>query len=259
MRFKDKTVFITGCARGIGKAIAERFAKEGASLALTDINETELTKTADELRKYTKTVFIYKLDVTKEDNVKAVVDKAIGDLGGIDILINNAGVSTMNYFWNLTEKEWDFNMDVNTKGMWLTTKHVVPHMIAKKKGKIVNTASMAGKMGAALEAHYAASKFGVIGFSQAAAHELAPYGININCVCPGFVKTSMQDREAAWEAKLRGVDNPEDVIKDYISQTPLGRLCYPEDVAKVVLFLASNDADFMTGQALNVTGGACMY
>ncbi len=259
MKFENKVVFITGCARGIGRAITQLFAEEGALLALADLDDKELENVKNELKDTVKQVRIYKLDVSVEAMVKEVIEKATSDFGQIDILINNAGVSTMNYFWELTEKEWDFNMDVNAKGVWLTSKYVVPQMIARRKGKIVNTASMAGKMGAALEAHYAASKFGVIGFTQAAAHELAPYGININCVCPGFVKTSMQEREADWEAKLKGVENPEDIIKDYIRQTPLGRLCYPEDVAKVVSFLASEDADFMTGQAINITGGACMH
>jgi meso-butanediol dehydrogenase / (S,S)-butanediol dehydrogenase / diacetyl reductase len=259
MRFENTVVFITGAAKGIGRAITQGFANEGALLALADLDDKELEKVSKELEKTVKKVITYKLDVTKEAMVKEVIERAIKDFGGIDILINNAGVSTMNYFWDITEAEWDLNMDVNAKGVWLTSKCVAPHMIAKKKGKIVNTASMAGKMGAPLEAHYAASKFGVIGFTQAAAKELAPYGINVNSVCPGFVKTSMQEREAIWEAKLRGINDPEDVIKEYIKQTPLERICYPEDVAKVVLFLASSDADFMTGQAINVTGGACMH
>jgi NAD(P)-dependent dehydrogenase (short-subunit alcohol dehydrogenase family) len=165
----------------------------------------------------------------------------------------------MNWFWELTEEEWDYNMNVNAKGVWLVSKHVAPHMIKKRKGKIVNTASMASKIGAPLLAHYSASKFAVIGFTQAISKELAPYNINVNAVCPGFVKTSMQDREIVWEAKLRGIDEPEKVREEYIKQTPLGRLCYPEDVAKVVLFLASEDADFLTGQAINVTGGACTH
>ena len=258
MRFENKVVFITGSARGIGRAITQKFAEEGALLALADLDEQGLLKAKAELEGIAKTVRTYQLDVSSEAMVKDVVGKATADFGRIDILINNAGVSTMNCFWNLSEQEWDFNMDVNCKGVWLVSKYVVPQMIAAKRGRIVNTASMAGKMGAALEAHYAASKFGVVGFTQAAAHELAPYGINMNCVCPGFVKTSMQDREVVWEAKLRGVENPEDIVKDYIRQTPLGRLCYPEDVAKIVTFLASDDADFMTGQAINITGGACM-
>lgn len=258
-RFQDKNIFITGSAQGIGKAIATAFAKEGGNLALTDINLEKLEETAKELREFGTTIRTYQLDVTKEAMVKEVVAQTIKDFGAIDILVNNAGVSTMNWFWNLTEEEWDFNMNVNAKGVFLVTKHIAPHMMDRKKGKIVNIASMAGKIGAPLLAHYSASKFAVVGFTQAIAKELAPYGINVNAVCPGFVKTSMQDREVVWEAKLRGIDDPEKVREEYIKQTPLGRLCYPEDVAKVVLFLASEDADFMTGQAINVTGGACMH
>jgi len=259
MRFENKVVFITGSAKGIGRAIAEGFAREGALLALTDLDANELEKTAKDLKSIAKMVKSYVLDVTKSKMVEEVIKKVIEDFKVIDILINNAGVSSMNYFWELKEEEWDLNMNVNAKGVWLVSKYVVPYMINRKKGKIVNTASMAGKIGTDLLAHYSASKFAVVGFTQAAAKELAPYGINVNSVCPGFVKTSMQDREVIWEAKLRGVDDPEEIRKGYIKQTPLGRLCYPEDVAKVVLFLASEDADFMTGQAINVTGGACMH
>jgi len=259
MKFDNKVVFLTGCARGIGRAIAQIFADEGASIALCDLDDKALDIVVEELNGSAGKMKAYKLDVSNEMMVKETVERAVSDFGTIDILMNNAGVSTMNYFWNLTEKEWDFNININLKGIWLTCKYIAPIMIAKKKGKIVNTASMAGKMGAALESHYAASKFGVIGFSQAAALELAPYGINVNCVCPGFVKTSMQDREVTWEAKLKGVENEKEIVKDYIRQTPLGRLCYPTDVAKVVSFLSSDDADFMTGQAINVTGGACMH
>jgi len=259
MKFEKKVVFLTGCARGIGRAIAQIYADEGASIALCDLDDKALETVVEELKGSTGKIKAYKLDVSNEKMVMETVESVVSDFGTIDILMNNAGVSTMNYFWDLTEKEWDFNMDINVKGVWLTSKYIAPIMMAKKKGKIVNTASMAGKMGAALESHYAASKFGVIGFSQAAAQELAPYGINVNCVCPGFVKTSMQDREVTWEAKLRGVENEAEIVKAYISQTPLGRLCYPADVAKVVSFLSSDDADFMTGQAINVTGGACMH
>lgn len=257
MRFRDVTVLITGAARGVGLAIATAFADEGAKIALTDIDEQTLFKAAKEIEKGTF-VKPYVLDVTKEKMVKEVVERVIGDFGSIDVLINNAGVSTMNYFWQLTEEEWDLNMNVNVKGVWLVSKYVVSHMIKRKKGKIVNIASMAGKMGADLLAHYSASKFAVVGFTQAAAKELAPYGINVNAVCPGFVKTSMQEREIIWEAKLRG-KTPSEIREGYVKQTPLGRLCYPDDVAKVVLFLASDDANFMTGQSINVTGGICVH
>lgn len=257
--FENKNVFITGAAGGIGKAISIAFAKEGAKIALTDLDEKRLEESFKELKSKKTVIKTYLLDVTKEKMVKEVVSKVLEDFPCIDILVNNAGVSTMNWFWELTEKEWDFNMNVNVKGVWLVTKHIVPHMIERKKGKIVNIASMAAKMGAPLLAHYSASKFAVVGFTQSIAKELAPYRINVNAVCPGFVKTSMQEREIAWEARLRNIEEPEKVREEYIKQTPFGRLCYPEDVARAVLFLASVDADFMTGQAINVTGGTCMH
>jgi len=257
--FENKNVFITGAAGGIGKAISMAFAKDGAKIALTDLDEKGLEESFKELKSKKTVIKTYLLDVTKEKMVKVVVSKVLEDFPCIDILVNNAGVSTMNWFWKLTEEEWDFNMNVNVKGVWLVTKHIVPHMIERKKGKIVNIASMAAKMGAPLLTHYSASKFAVVGFTQSIAKELAPYRINVNAVCPGFVRTPMQEREIAWEAKLQNIEEPEKVREEYIKQTPLGRLCYPEDVAKTVLFLSSENADFITGQAINVTGGACMH
>ena len=257
--FENKNVFITGAAGGIGKAISIAFAKEGARIALIDLDKKGLEESLKELKSKNTVIKTYILDVTKEKVVKEVVSKVLEDFPCIDILVNNAGVSTMNWFWELTEEEWDLNMNINAKGVWLVTKHVVPHMIERKKGKIVNIASMAAKIGAPLLAHYSASKFAVVGFTQSIAKELAPYGINVNAVCPGFVRTSMQEREIVWEAKLRNIEEPEKVRKEYIEQTPLGRLCYSEDVAKTVLFLSSENANFMTGQAINVTGGACMH
>ncbi len=258
-RVEGKITFLTGSGRGIGRAIAEKFAKEGAIMVLTDIDKEALMETLEIVKKYFPSSVAYELDVTNEKMVQDTVRKTMEKFGRIDILLNNAGVSSMNHFWELTEEDWDFNMNVNAKGVFFVTKAVAPYMMKQKKGKIVTTASMAAKLGAPLLAHYSASKFAVLGFMQAVAKELAPYGINVNSVCPGFVKTSMQDREVVWEAKLRGIDDPEKVRKEYIDMTPLGRLCYPEDVAKVVLFLASEDADFLTGQAINVTGGACVH
>lgn len=257
--FENKNVFITGAAGGIGRAISIAFAKEGAKIALIDLDEKGLEESFKELKSKKTVTKTYLLDITKEEMVKAAVSKVLEDFACIDILVNNAGVSTMNWFWELTEEEWDFNMNVNVKGTWLVTKYVVPYMIERRKGKIVNIASMAAKIGAPLLAHYSASKFAVVGFTQAIAKELAPYRINVNAVCPGFVRTSMQEREIAWEAKLQNIEEPEKVREEYIKQTPLGRLCYPEDVAKIVLFLSSENADFITGQAINVTGGACMH
>lgn len=255
MRFEGKNILITGAASGIGRAITQGFAAEGANLALADINIKGLRDVVNNLGKTKGRILTYELDVTKEKQVTAVVEQAIADMGGIDILVNDAGVSTMQYSWDITEEEWDFVMDVNAKGCFLVSKHVIPHLLSRKQGKIVNVASMGGIAGAPLLAHYCASKFAVVGLTESIAKELAPYGINVNAVCPGFVKTSMQDREVIWEAKLRGIADPEEVRKEYIKLTPMGRLSVPEDVASVVLFLASEEARFLTGTSIRVSGG----
>ena len=159
---------------------------------------------------------------------------------------------------DLTVDDWDFNFNVNAKGVFLTNQAAVRHFLAEDiAGVIVNTASLAAKVGAPLLAHYSASKFAVLGWTQALAREHAKDGIRVNAVCPGFVKTGMQEREILWEADLLGV-TPAAVMKSYIDQTPLGRIETPEDVAGVVTFLASDGAGFMTGQGVNVTGGAYM-
>lgn len=257
-RFDGKVVMVTGAASGIGKAVSKAFAEEGAHVVCTDIHSEALDSAVVEICETVGVAEGHRMDVTRKVEVRAVVGEIARRLGRLDVLVNNAGVSTMAPVVDLTEEEWDFNMSVNAKGVFLCSQTVLPYMIARGGGKIVNTASMASKIGAPFLAHYSASKFAVIGFTQALAREVAQRSINVNAVCPGFVATSMQEREVVWEGKLRGM-SPEEVRADYIRQTPLGRLCQPEDVAKVVLFLASDDADFMTGQAVNVTGGTCCY
>jgi NAD(P)-dependent dehydrogenase (short-subunit alcohol dehydrogenase family) len=258
-RLDKKIAIVTGAGRGIGRAIATRLAEDGATIAVTDIDESLGKETLSKLKSLSPDSMSFKLDVTKENQIKACIHKIIARYGNIDILVNNAGVSTMGRFNELTTDEWDFNMNINAKGAWLVTKHVAPILMKNKKGKIIMVASMAGKLAAPFLAHYSASKFAVIGLVQAISKELADYNINVNAVCPGWVKTPMQDREVIWEARIRGFESPEDVRKEYVSMTPLKRLCQPEDVANVVSFLASEDSNFMTGQALNVTGGACVH
>ena len=188
---------------------------------------------------------------------KAREEAHAAGVGVVDLLVANAGVSTMRRAVEITDEEWDFNFAVNTRGVFLTNQIAARHFLATGAGAICNTASLAAKVGAPLLAHYSASKFAVVGWTQALARELAPHGIRVNAVCPGFVRTSMQAREVEWEAELRGM-TPEAVLAEYVSLTPLGRLEEPEDVARVVAFLLSDAARFMTGQAINVTGGVYM-
>lgn len=250
--FKNKIVIVTGSGSGIGRSIAKKFSETGAIVCATDISIDAAKKTSSEC--INKSYF-FKLDVTNKSEIINVFNEISKSIGNYEILISNAGISTMNKIEDLTEKEWDSNLNVNAKGVFLTNQEAIIHFKKNNiKGRIVNTASLAAKIGAPLLSHYSASKFAVVGFTQAAARETAKHGIRINSVCPGFVRTSMQDREVKWEAKLRSITEKE-VLDEYISQTPLGRLEEPDDVAKVVLFLAGSDSDFMTGQAINVTGG----
>jgi len=246
-----RRALVTGGATGIGRAIVGALARQGVRVAIGDINLAAAERAAGEVGEGAAAVAI---DVRERASVEAGFQSVLEKLGGCDLLIANAGVSTMNPALDLTDEEWNFNFDVNTRGVFLTNQVAARHFVAKGKGCIVNTASLAAKVGAPLLAHYSASKFAVLGWTQALARELAPKGIRVNAVCPGFVATSMQSREVEWEARLRGV-TPERVIEDYIGMTPLGRLEQPEDVADVVVFLCSEQARFMTGQGVNVTGG----
>lgn len=252
---KGKTAIVTGGATGIGRAIAGSLAAHGVRIVLADLNLDAAKKAAAELG---PDALAFGLDVSKRAEVErsfALIEKAVGNY---DILIANAGVSTMNRAIDITDEEWDFNFAVNIKGVFLTNQAAVRYFLkTERKGVIVNTASLAAKVGAPLLAHYSASKFAVLGWTQSLAREVAPQGIRVNAVCPGFVKTSMQDREVAWEAQLRGI-TPEQVIKEYVAQTPLGRLETPEDIAGLATFLCSDAASFMTGQGINVTGGVYM-
>jgi len=253
--FADKVVVVTGGATGIGEAIVRIFAGEKARVVILDLNQDRAGALARDLG---SNVSFGEIDVTKRASVEAAFAKVVERLGGVDVLCANAGVSTMQKSVDLTDDDWNFNMDVNAKGVFLCNQIAVRHFLATdKRGVIVNTASLAGKVGAPLLAHYSASKFAVLGWTQGLARELAPKGIRVNAVCPGFVNTGMQDREVIWEGQLRGM-TPEAVREEYVSLTPMGRIEEPEDVALVVRFLASESARFMTGQGINVTGGVRM-
>jgi meso-butanediol dehydrogenase / (S,S)-butanediol dehydrogenase / diacetyl reductase len=249
-----RRAFVTGGAHGIGRAIAAALARSGVRIAIADIDGEAGRRTAHEIGLGSVAV---EVDVRERASVERAFGEALTHLGGCDILIANAGVSTMRRALDLTDDDWDFNFAVNARGIFLANQIAARHFVAQGAGCIVNTASLAAKVGAPLLAHYSASKFAVLGWTQALARELAPSGVRVNAVCPGFVKTGMQAREIEWESRLRKV-SPQRVVDDYVAQTPLGRLEEPEDVADVVVFLCSDKARFMTGQGINVTGGVYM-
>ncbi|GAB5602343.1 SDR family NAD(P)-dependent oxidoreductase [Thermus sp. FJN-A] len=251
---------VTGAGTGIGEAIARRLARDGFKVYVTDLDLEAARRVGEELG-----MPYLRVDVTQRADLEAARARVFAEDGRLDVLVANAGVSTMNRFLDLTEEEWDFNFRVNAKGTFLTLQTFARGMVDQApmpgrelRGKIIVTASMAARQAAPLLAHYSASKFAVLGLVQAAAKELAPYRIAVNAVNPGFVRTSMQAREVAWEARLRGIP-PEAVLEDYVRQTPLGRLETPEDVAGAVSFLAGPDSDFITGEALEVNGGAWIF
>ncbi len=244
---------MTGAATGIGRAIAVALARQDVRVAICDINLEAAQRAAADI----KGSIAVEIDVTKRASVETAFSKVQSQFGSYDILIANAGVSTMQHAVDLTDEEWDFNFAVNARGIFLANQIAARCFLSQGSGVIVNTASLAGKVGAPLLAHYSASKFAVLGWTQGLARELAPKGIRVNAVCPGFVKTGMQSREIEWEAQLRGI-TPEQVFNEYVAQTPLGRIETPEDVADVVVFLCSDSARFMTGQGVNVTGGVRM-
>lgn len=254
MKLTGKIAIVTGASQGIGRAITLRLAREGASLVIGDIDVEAAEKVAREVRDGGTEALVVKVDVTKAEEVNKVIGEITEKFGRIDILVNNAGISSMALVVDLKEKDWDANMKVNAKGVFLCSRAVARQMIKQKNGKIINNASLAAKRGAPFLGHYSASKFAVLGLTYTMALELAPYGITVNAVCPGIVETGMIRREWKWEGDLRGM-TADQVREEVLSTIPLGRLAQPEDIAAVVAFLASKDADYMTGQALNINGG----
>ena len=258
MELTGKTAFVTGGGSGIGRVIALSLAKEGAKVTVGSRNLNAVKETAKLIHQAGGESVAFRVDVTKKADIEKAVLATVEKFGSLDIMVNNAGVSTMNHAIKLTEEEWDLNMDVNAKGTFFGCQVAAVQMIKQGSGgKIINIGSLASKVGAPFFAHYAASKFAVLGLTQSMALELAKHRILVNAVCPGFVRTSMQKHEIEWEATLLGKTQQE-VLQSYIDSTPLGRLEEPEDVADVVVFLASKRSNFMTGQGINVNGGCRM-
>jgi NAD(P)-dependent dehydrogenase (short-subunit alcohol dehydrogenase family) len=256
-RFTDRGVVGTGGAAGMGRAIASAFLSEGARVVIADINEDRVKQTAEELSDGgSDRVLALGCDVTNADQVAETIRRSEEHLGGIDVLVNNAGVITMHKTVDLSENDWDSVMDVNAKGVFLMVRAALPGMLERGHGSIVNIASQAGKRGYKLFAHYCASKAAVIVFSKGVALEVAPT-VRINCICPGIVNTEMMEREYAWEEAMTGEDKAS-IQARWMSGIPMGRFQEPEHIAKVALFIASDDASEMTGQAINVTGGMVM-
>ncbi len=242
--FKDKNVIVTGAARGIGRVIALTFAEYGANVAFTEIAKDENFESLEkELSAFGVKAKGYVSDASNFEASQQTVEEILKDFGSVDVLINNAGITRDNLLLRMGEKDWDMVINVNLKSVFNLTKAVLRPMMKARKGSIINMSSVVGVSGNAGQANYAASKAGIIGFTQSVAKELGSRNIRCNAIAPGFIETKMT-------AKL-----PEEVIKDWMTKIPLKRTGKPQDIANACLFLASDLSSYITGQTLIVDGG----
>jgi len=247
MRLSGKVALVTGSARGIGRSIAERFCAEGATVVVNDVgNDAPALETLAALEAAGGKGSVEMFDVSDPAQVDASVKKILETHGRIDILVNNAGITRDNLLLRMSEEEFDAVVRVNLKGTWLLTKVVTRHMMKQRSGKVINISSVVGMMGNAGQSNYAAAKAGIIGFTKAAARELAARNITVNAIAPGFIRTAM----------TAGL--PEAVQKTFLAQIPLARFGAPEEVAELALFLASDAASYVTGQVVGINGGMYM-
>ena len=247
-RFDGRVAVVTGSARGIGAATAKRFAEEGASLAVLDLDQGTAAATAAGLG--AKQAIGIKCDVADAASVDAAVAQVVDELGGLDILVNNAGVTRDNLLFKMSEDDWDMVMNVHLRGSFLMSRAAQKHMVSQKYGKIVNPSSVSA-LGNRGQANYSAAKMGLQGFTRTLALELGPFGINVNAIAPGFIVTDMTDDTA----RRVGVE-PEEYRKAAAALNPVRRVGYPEDIAAAAAFLCSDEASYITGQTLYVDGGA---
>ena len=247
-RFAGRVAVVTGAARGIGAGTARRFAAEGASLAVLDLEQETAAATAADLD--AERAVGIACDVADASSVETAVTNVVGELGGIDILVNNAGITRDNLLFKMSEDDWDLVMNVHLRGSFLMSKAVQKHMVEKKYGKILNLSSVSA-LGNRGQANYSAAKMGLQGFTRTLAIELGPFGINVNAVAPGFIVTDMTDDTA----RRVGVE-PEEYRKAAAQLNPVRRVGCPEDIAAAAAFLCSDEASYVTGQTLYVDGGA---
>ncbi|MBW1705993.1 MAG: 3-oxoacyl-ACP reductase FabG [Deltaproteobacteria bacterium] len=246
MRLKDKKAIVTGAGRGIGRAVAIAFAREGADVLVNyHSNDAAAGEAVESIEKLGRRAIAVKTDVSNYGDVKLMVERCVEDLGGVDILVNNAGISKPGMLLKMSEESWDRIIDIHLKGTFNCTQAAARHMKKKGWGRIVNVISTAGIFGTVGQINYASAKAGIIGFTKSASRELGRYGINVNVICPGVTATDMTN-------KVRSDDKLKEI---YLSRIQLRRFADPEEIAPSFVFLASDDAGYITGQVLGVDGG----
>ncbi|XXM73489.1 3-oxoacyl-[acyl-carrier-protein] reductase [Lysinibacillus sphaericus] len=247
MKLEGKAALVTGASRGIGREIALELAREGAMVAVNySGSEAKANEVVDEIKRLGREAFAVQCNVADGESVQSMVKETISQFGSLDILVNNAGITKDNLLMRMKESEWDDVININLKGVFLCTKAATRQMMKQRSGRIINISSIVGVSGNPGQANYVAAKSGVIGLTKTAAKELAPRGITVNAVAPGFISTDMTD------------ELPEDVRSEMLKQIPLNRMGDPKDIAGVVSFIASDASSYMTGQTLHVDGGMVM-
>lgn len=259
MKLLDKVAIVTGGGRGIGKVISLTFAREGAHVSLAARSTDLMENVAREIRALGRRALVNTTDITKVEQVERMVNRTYEEFGKIDILVNNSGIAGPTaYVHEITPEEWDETFNINLRGAFLCCRAVVPIMIRQGGGRIINIASMTGKRPLPMRTPYCATKMGLIGFTRSLASELGKFNINVNAIYPGAVEGPRIERVIRNAAKAEGVTE-EEVRKRFVSPSPLGRMVTAEDVAKLAVFLASDDSKNITGQDINVTAGVVMY
>jgi len=256
LELNNKIAIVTGGGAGIGKGIVACLARENAKVVIADLDLKVGQQAASEIG---VNVEAMKMDVTNKEQVESVVKAVIEKHGQIDILVNNAGISRPIKFVDIEPEEWDQKFNVNVKGLYMITRAVLPQMIERREGKIINIASMVAKEAIPMFSHYCSTKFAVMGLTQALAKEYAEFNINVNAVCPGVVRTALWDEDLLPDmAKQQGI-TPDEAFDRFCETIPLGRAQTPEDIGNMVAYLASDVARNMTGQGINVTSGQQMH